>query len=198
MANPLPHQEVDVDQRTCPVCARPVIGRSDKIYCSTACSVAGYRRRNADVYAERNRERMARRRLVRRSRRMRTARAKVARAARGRGPSKIWQAGLCPICRTPTIWDNPRHMTCSEPCRIAHRERRRSERRRIRRLEIFERDQWRCWLCGDGIDRELQVPHRMAATVDHVQPRIFGGSDDPSNLRAAHHSCNSRRGCAPA
>ena len=30
--------------------------------------------------------------------------------------------------------------------------------------------------------------------ADHVQPRAYGGTDDISNLRAAHRSCNGRKG----
>jgi hypothetical protein len=32
------------------------------------------------------------------------------------------------------------------------------------------------------------------AVADHVQPRAYGGSDDISNLKAAHKSCNGRKG----
>lgn len=41
-----------------------------------------------------------------------------------------------------------------------------------------------CWLCGKpGAD-----------TADHIVPYGDGGSDDLSNLRPAHRSCNSKRG----
>jgi 5-methylcytosine-specific restriction endonuclease McrA len=33
--------------------------------------------------------------------------------------------------------------------------------------------------------------------VDHVVPRALGGPDIISNLRAAHRSCNARRGAKP-
>lgn len=35
------------------------------------------------------------------------------------------------------------------------------------------------------------------ATVDHVIPRSLGGSDDLSNLRLAHWSCNRAKGNRP-
>lgn len=32
--------------------------------------------------------------------------------------------------------------------------------------------------------------------LDHIQPRAYGGTDDPSNLQAAHRSCNGRKGAS--
>ncbi|HEY9474658.1 MAG TPA: HNH endonuclease [Mycobacteriales bacterium] len=56
--------------------------------------------------------------------------------------------------------------------------------RRVRAAVIL-RDQGICWLCG--------LPG--ATTADHITPLSKGGAPlDPGNLRAAHHSCNSRRG----
>jgi 5-methylcytosine-specific restriction endonuclease McrA len=43
-------------------------------------------------------------------------------------------------------------------------------------------------ICGEG-PREGDP-----LVVDHVVPRARGGSDDPSNLQAAHRSCNGRKG----
>ena len=48
---------------------------------------------------------------------------------------------------------------------------------------VIVRDGGVCWLCGA----------KGADTADHVVPRTAGGSDHPSNLRAAHRSCNSAR-----
>jgi 5-methylcytosine-specific restriction endonuclease McrA len=55
------------------------------------------------------------------------------------------------------------------------------------RHEIFERDGWRCWICGDPVPE-------AEASVDHVVPIAQGGADAPANLRLAHRGCNSRRG----
>jgi 5-methylcytosine-specific restriction enzyme A len=50
--------------------------------------------------------------------------------------------------------------------------------------EIIRRDEGICYLCGlPGAD-----------TADHVVAKARGGSDDPSNLRAAHRACNSAKG----
>jgi 5-methylcytosine-specific restriction endonuclease McrA len=56
----------------------------------------------------------------------------------------------------------------------------------------------RCHLCHEKVD--LALYGRTGAfgadtvTVDHLEPQIFGGSDDADNLRIAHHNCNSLRG----
>ncbi|HCD1553239.1 TPA: HNH endonuclease [Corynebacterium striatum] len=41
----------------------------------------------------------------------------------------------------------------------------------------------RCHLCG----------REGATTADHIIPRALGGTDELSNLRPAHASCNSKR-----
>lgn len=40
-----------------------------------------------------------------------------------------------------------------------------------------------CWYCG-----------RPAQTLDHIQPRAAGGSDEPRNLIPACQSCNGSKG----
>jgi hypothetical protein len=58
---------------------------------------------------------------------------------------------------------------------------------------IGARDGWSCWLCGGTVDQNASLNGRMGPTADHVVPLACGGSDDDSNLRLAHRSCNSRR-----
>lgn len=57
------------------------------------------------------------------------------------------------------------------------------------------RDGWVCQLCGG------EIPHRIVSNddhnlvVDHIRPVAAGGTDHPSNVRAAHQTCaRSRRG----
>jgi len=46
-----------------------------------------------------------------------------------------------------------------------------------------------CALCGEPFT-DLTDP----AVVDHILPRARGGTDEASNLQAAHQSCNAQKG----
>jgi len=61
------------------------------------------------------------------------------------------------------------------------------------RLEIFERDGWICWICGQEVDRESTGVSPAAPSIDHVVPLLAGGDDTPENVRCAHFECNKRR-----
>lgn len=50
------------------------------------------------------------------------------------------------------------------------------------RLEILQRDQYTCYMCGGE-----------ANEVDHIYPRSKGGSDEPENLAAACRRCNNAK-----
>jgi len=52
---------------------------------------------------------------------------------------------------------------------------------------IYARDGGRCALCGQPVAFE-------AMHVDHVRPRLEGGTDDVDNLRVTHPRCNLVRG----
>lgn len=60
------------------------------------------------------------------------------------------------------------------------------------RLAIYQRDNWVCGICQERVDPSAKGA--WSATIDHIVPRIAGGTDEHSNLRLAHHWCNSARG----
>lgn len=135
---------------------------------------------------------------------------------------------ICVICGTSFLPKAERSMCCSRLCgqersratwkarrlpdtpvrqaRRRHTMAAKNARRRLqgRRLEvgrwrrICERDGWDCWLCHGPIDRTLRAPHLLSGTCDHVVPLTKGGSDEDTNLKAAHFGCNSRRGAGLA
>lgn len=59
------------------------------------------------------------------------------------------------------------------------------------------RDGWTCQLCGGGIPQLLVVNDAHNLTIDHVRPVSAGGTDHPSNVRAAHQACSKSRRDTP-
>lgn len=57
---------------------------------------------------------------------------------------------------------------------------------------IFERDGWRCQLCGRKTVAEWGS--KRSATLDHIVPMACGGDHVRENLQCACWSCNSRKG----
>ena len=61
----------------------------------------------------------------------------------------------------------------------------------VGRIEVLERDGWVCHICGESIGKELEFPHRLYGTLDHVVPLNKGGLHCLDNVKAAHWICNS-------
>lgn len=59
--------------------------------------------------------------------------------------------------------------------------------------QIFERDRWRCGICGQRIGKSFKAPHPRSKSIDHVVPLIEGGDDTAANKRASHLLCNTAR-----
>lgn len=54
-------------------------------------------------------------------------------------------------------------------------------------LVVFERDKWRCHLCGRKVSRRH-------ASIDHVVPLSKGGAHSYANCKTAHLKCNMSKG----
>ncbi len=60
---------------------------------------------------------------------------------------------------------------------------------------IFERDHWRCQLCGRKTPKRLRgTSHPRAPTLDHITPIGKGGSHTIVNVQTACKECNSDKG----
>jgi len=57
-------------------------------------------------------------------------------------------------------------------------------------LEIFERDEWICHICGKLVDKNLIWPDPGFASHDHVIPLSKGGTHTFNNVKLAHLRCN--------
>lgn len=89
---------------------------------------------------------------------------------------------------------------CSKACgRLEGKSRRRAntpgEIPPARRWAIFERDKWRCQLCGKLILKRYRTSHThpWGPTIDHILPVSAHGYHDEANLQAAHRMCNSTK-----
>jgi 5-methylcytosine-specific restriction endonuclease McrA len=85
--------------------------------------------------------------------------------------------------------------------RVEARRRQREESQTVETFdpyEIYERDMWRCGLCGDAIDKQLRYPHPYSVSLDHIIPLARLGDHSRGNTQAAHLTCNVRKGARVA
>jgi 5-methylcytosine-specific restriction endonuclease McrA len=79
-----------------------------------------------------------------------------------------------------------RHFTHSRRAKIKGQE-------KFPSTEIYERDGYRCGLCGGKIDRRTKWPHPRSASLDHIKPISEGGEHSRVNVQCAHLGCNSKK-----
>lgn len=60
------------------------------------------------------------------------------------------------------------------------------------RAQVLVAAKYTCAICGQP------ARHDDPLEVDHIIPHAYGGTDHPHNLRAAHRTCNRRRGTGGA
>lgn len=66
---------------------------------------------------------------------------------------------------------------------------------RENKIRIGTRDRWVCGICHIPIDPGLSVYESdYAATIDHIMPRMAGGTHEDSNLQISHLKCNLDKG----
>ena len=61
-------------------------------------------------------------------------------------------------------------------------------------IDIFERDNWICGICGQKINKRLKYPDPRSKSIDHIIALSRGGADAAINLQAAHRRCNMGKG----
>jgi hypothetical protein len=145
-------------------------------------------------------------------------------AAKRRAAGIPWHAGLasralvCPFCGASFTTAQRVARFCSRACasraravprtpldlKLANKQARWHRRRarkagapkveRVVLLDIFERDNWTCWICGEAAPKGLRGKiDPMAPTGDHVIPLARGGDHTAENIRCAHARCNIRK-----
>ena len=104
----------------------------------------------------------------------------------------------CEYCEASFEPRDGKQRFCSTACRWSHRDAGRLRGHSKHREAIRIRDRDTCQLCGRRVDPTLTFPDRWSPTLDHIIPSSHGGSDDISNLRLAHLTCNASRQARPA
>lgn len=121
----------------------------------------------------------------------------------------IWKIRYahCKQCQKLFVTHGHRIVYCSNPClekytqkqqstRKNHRKRARlahAKHEKYSRVEIWERDKFRCYLCKKTLSPLTPFPHPRSLTLDHVIPIARGGSDTRDNVRTACFQCNSTK-----
>lgn len=94
-------------------------------------------------------------------------------------------------------------MVLCQPCRKVRLRaidaRKNHKRRAAGRVEVsirdlVKRDGERCYLCHRKLDLTLPGTAKWGATIDHILPVSFGGTNEANNLALAHRHCNVARG----
>lgn len=58
------------------------------------------------------------------------------------------------------------------------------------REEIFDRDGWRCCICGKKIRMGISIHHKLSPELDHIIPVSKGGPHTKENVQCVHRICN--------
>lgn len=107
---------------------------------------------------------------------------------------------LCTYCNSPFIPIKINQRFCAgTQCRMGFNRLIRLKAKansleRYTTLEIYERDEWKCGICGGEVSPEFKWRHPLSGSLDHIIPVSKGGSDTKANVRLAHWECNRKKG----
>jgi len=188
------------------------------MYCRKACKLAAHRAKSQSTHAATRREargaRQARALQLAQARAVREAEA-IARRLSARTTLEQTRAAVaarclspCQVCFSPVGKSNRKW--CSRACYRRSSERRadkaidKAKRRartntlpceRFSPLRVFERDGWKCRICGCATPRAKRGTYdNDAPELDHVVPLAARGHHTMSNTQCACRRCNGRKG----
>jgi hypothetical protein len=112
----------------------------------------------------------------------------------------------CGVAFAPSYGDCSR-VICSDECREEWDRRRKSGKTHVRRAKhfgvasehidreaVFERDGWRCKICGVATPRAaIGTNFDNRPELDHVTPMSLGGPHTWANVQCACHECNAAK-----
>ncbi len=108
---------------------------------------------------------------------------------------------LCGLLFSPLFGFRGKSHYCSECCKVVPgsaaslRRRKRIKAASVEvvvRVVVFERDKWRCALCGT---KTIKKPYQKnSAELDHIVPLALGGEHSYANTQCTCRSCNGSKG----
>ena len=117
-------------------------------------------------------------------------------------PVEGWP-GICECCGQDFMANKKRSKHCSPECsedslwKYAAKRRARLVGGLVEvfdRREIFERDGWRCQICGQAVDPKSPRYSYNVPSIDHIIPIARGGEHSRANVQTACLGCNVRKG----
>lgn len=165
-----------ISRSDCAICSRVFVKRSRRsMRCSPECD-AEQTRRDAVAAAKRN-------------------------DCRDRSPRPCLECGV----EFAPEYGNKRRSFCSAECykrssrRVSKAYRRAriraSHRERVSPIRVFERDGWRCKICGAATPRKRRGTFDPSAPeMDHIVPLADGGEHSYRNVQCLCRSCNGAKG----
>lgn len=111
-------------------------------------------------------------------------------------------AQRCDACRQAAVERNKTSEIAVRNRRIGRQVRRARERaavvERFDPFEIFNRDKWRCHLCGARTLKRMRGScHDRAPEIDHIVPLAAGGEHSRLNTACVCRKCNIAKGARP-
>lgn len=202
----------------CPWCGVAFLagmtGGRRQIHCSSACEVAARKRRNAQLAGP-----WKILDAVARAAKPRDIGLLVRKACRF-----VRRASKCMICADPIPYEVGRPAISCSTCKRAAKKQYRAtylaspSGRKIRRaakslrrarqrglmhqsidpILVFERDRWRCKLCGTRAPKAKRgTIDPDAPELDHIVPLALGGTRTWGNVQCACRACNQKKGATP-
>ena len=176
--------------KCCAICGEPITGRPR--YCSDDCRKQKGR---DDYYANRVHYLEQAKTRYTSEERQRRAEAKVIISKTCKWCGEIFAPGYGDRRRTycsDTCGKRSEHWTKNLGGLFHNLKRAKVERAgdRFKKTEIYERDRWRCGICGAKVKQKLKYPHPLSASLDHITPIALGGTHTRDNVQLAHLSCN--------
>lgn len=198
-----PRSETHWRLLVCKECGGPFVGDPDRKYCTSACKTQKTRQRREAEIAES----LSLRRVCINCGRRHVGKGDICSPCNlVASEHRRLHCKRCGVRHTEPPTTSPRYC---DPCKaLADKEQRKQDRYNrkqreragtvagagpIKRLVVFERDNWTCKACGCRCVLHSQPRGTTQATIDHIIPLSKGGTHTYDNVQLLCRECNERK-----